>query len=298
MSCNGCYSSFSLLRPEKGCPSCGFSYCPKCLGYKVCNKCKRASMSNNPGKKPDNSPPDVFYKRLVEGSVVSPANTNTPNNPIDDQMRERLNKLKKQEATDKVLKQATDAEIAERLQKIKGEVPIASDDELHARLAKLRGTQPTLMTKDLRTEQEQVEDLMKQYLENTAIDCKYKDEFDSVINVMEARLQKLKGDSATPEASGSQSVPIVSAQNCEPEDEEESVRKIIEKLKAEALKDVDEIAPATNDELSFCEICNEDANMRCLGCRYLFCKRCFLDHRDDDDGCDKYEPYQPPKGSN
>lgn len=88
------------------------------------------------------------------------------------------------------------------------------------------------MTKDLRTEQEQVEDLMKQYLENTAIDCKYKDEFDSVINLMEARLQKLKGANVIPEASGSQSVPSSStqAQACESEDEEESVKKIIDKV--------------------------------------------------------------------
>lgn len=50
-----------------------------------------------------------------------------------------------------------------------------------------------------------------------------------------------------------------------------------------------------SDELPFCEICNEDARMRCLGCQYLFCKRCFLEHRDDDDGCNRFEPYEAPK---
>lgn len=65
-------------------------------------------------------------------------------------MRERLNKLKKTDATDKAMKQATDAEIAERLRKIKGEMPITSDDELHARLAKLRGV-PIIESKVLFT---------------------------------------------------------------------------------------------------------------------------------------------------
>lgn len=63
-------------------------------------------------------------------------------------------------------------------------------------------------------------------------------------------------------------------------------------MKAEASLDPDELSPSTNDELPFCEICNEDASLRCLGCRYLFCKRCFMEHKDDDDGCNRYEPYK------
>lgn len=66
-------------------------------------------------------------------------------------------------------------------------------------------------------------------------------------------------------------------------------------MKAEASLDPDELPPATNDELPFCEICNEDATLRCLGCRYLFCKRCYIEHKDDDDGCNRYEPYKAPR---
>lgn len=67
-------------------------------------------------------------------------------------------------------------------------------------------------------------------------------------------------------------------------------------MKAEALMEGNEFT-GTHDELPFCEICNEDATRRCLGCRYLFCKQCFKDHMDDEDGCNRYEPYQAPKGS-
>ncbi|CAH2045246.1 unnamed protein product, partial [Iphiclides podalirius] len=68
MSCNTCSRSFSLFLPEKGCPSCGFSYCSKCLNKKVfvaklntekkvCAKCSR----NKSDEANTIQPPDVFY---------------------------------------------------------------------------------------------------------------------------------------------------------------------------------------------------------------------------------------------
>lgn len=80
----------------------------------------------------------------------------------------------------------------------------------------------------------------------------------------------------------------------ESEDEEESVGEMAEEMKAEAYVEENEITGPTRDELPFCEICKEDATMRCLGCRYLFCELCFQNHKDVDDGCNKYEPYHPP----
>lgn len=68
-------------------------------------------------------------------------------------------------------------------------------------------------------------------------------------------------------------------------------------MKAEAKFENDLDTEPVMEELPFCEICNEDARMRCLGCKYLFCKQCFKDHKDEDDGCDKFEPYSPPKNS-
>lgn len=85
----------------------------------------------------------------MDGSAIpeSLGNVNATSSPLDDQMHERLSKLKDKDAIDPEMnKGSTDAKIAERLQKIKGNVPAVSDAELHARLAKLRGV-PTVETK-------------------------------------------------------------------------------------------------------------------------------------------------------
>lgn len=293
MSCNSCTKPFSLLRKEKGCPSCGFSYCSKCLDNKmflpklnaeakVCAKCKNNSAK--PAEPKTVEAPDAYYRRL-DAMGEKQANQ---------EILERLQKLKENKTTSNPL--SKDEEIKNRLQNIKGETPTTSDAEIYARLAKLRGVpvevvnaKPVLPPPDTRTEQEQADDLIKQYMEQTGIDTKYQNEFDGIINSIESRVQKLKGSEPAP-AGVAQSKP--EEKSDESEDEETTVKKFIEKIKKEATIE-DEIPPC--DELPFCEICNEDARMRCLGCRYLFCKRCFLDHKDDDDGCDRYEPYEAPK---
>lgn len=164
---------------------------------------------------------------------------------------------------------------------------------------------------------------MKQYLEQANIDTKYEHGFNQQVIDIEERLQKLRG-STLPVASKSEASP----EENESEDEE-ILNQIIEKVyfilyiannnnyllfkdfsniilgiyclqaKAESFKhdDDDITSTTTNDELPFCEICNEDAEMRCLGCQYLFCKICFKEHKDDDDGCNRYEPYKCPKNS-
>lgn len=84
--------------------------------------------------------------------------------------------------------------------------------------------QPVLPTPDLRTEQEQADDLMKQFMEQTKIDGKYKDEFDSLVNDIESRLGKLK------EAGPSGSKSSEPAALVESEDEEETINKIVKKV--------------------------------------------------------------------
>ncbi|XP_037963519.2 abscission/NoCut checkpoint regulator [Plutella xylostella] len=298
MSCNTCGKSFSLLRKEKGCPGCGFSYCSKCLDNKVflkkinseakvCVKCKQKS---NSGESSQIEPPDAYYKRIGASSGSSAEHS------TDQEILSRLQKLKDDKLENKTA--VTTEEITERLKKIKGDVPSVSDAEIQERLARLRGTpnpvtttnKVLLPTADRRTEQEQADDLLKQYLEQTTMDTQYKDEFDKSVDSIQSRLMKLKGSEGNPTAG-------VEAPNAESEDEEETIKKIINKYKAEASLEVEEaVGPYTSEELPFCEICNEDATLRCLGCKYLFCKRCYLDHRDDDDGCNRYEPYKPPKG--
>ncbi|CAK1583723.1 unnamed protein product [Parnassius mnemosyne] len=292
MACNSCSRAFSLLRPEKGCPSCGFSYCSKCLNNKkflakvnaekkVCAKCSR-----NEAKIIE--PPDVFYSRIAKiNESQSDCKDNTFVNTSEQEIFNRLEKLKQ----DNKEKAKSDKEILERLQNLKGPMPSTSDAEIYSRLAKVKGIpnivtkEPVLSPPDLRTEQEQADDLLKQYMEQVKIDSKYKDGFEDTINNIETRLHKLRGTSTTS---------ISVEKSSDSEDEETIIKKIIEKVKTDASLE-DEISPDTNDELPFCEICNEDASVRCLGCKYLFCMRCFNEHKDDDDGCDKYEIFSPPK---
>lgn len=78
---------------------------------------------------------------------------------------------------------------------------------------------------DNRTEQEQADDLVKQYMEQTNMDTKYNDEFDNLVKDMESRLGKLKNVATT-------SNPVKTAERpiSESEDEESAVRKIVDKV--------------------------------------------------------------------
>ncbi|XP_030029628.2 abscission/NoCut checkpoint regulator isoform X1 [Manduca sexta] len=303
MACNSCAKPFSLLRREKGCPGCGFSYCSKCLNNKVflpkinaeakvCAKCERSPS----GEIKQIAPPDAYYKRVAG---MSPDHFDSiPHNSKDQEIAQRLQSLKDERSKLVASEKVTEEDIAKRLQSIKGETPLISDEELQMRLAKLKG-HPTLVTTqkklvlpapDLRTEEEQANDLLKQYMEQTKIDSKYKEEFDDIMNDIEFRMHKLKGVSKPQPSTQNQ-------QDIESEDEEKIVQNIIKRAKEQSLLDNSTIPDDTNNELPFCEICDEDATMRCLGCKYLFCKTCFMEHKDDDDGCDRYELYKPPNNN-
>ncbi|CAH2231696.1 abscission/NoCut checkpoint regulator isoform X2 [Pararge aegeria] len=306
MSCNTCALKFSLFRTEKGCPSCGFSYCSKCLKNKVflkklnsevmvCVKCKQLSNFNKTTKV---EPPDAYYKRIGVLESATDHDRSVSQNPVEDEISDRLKKLK-EDKQDKVVKTCND-DIADRLQKLKGEKPSTSDAELIERLANIKGVPSSaLQSKQVvssinanKTEQEQVEDLMRQYMDQGNIDKKYEVEFDGLVNNLEARLQKLKGSQS------SEHNEVSSKASHATEDEEETIQKILTKITAEAKLEKHVLdKESVMDELPFCEICNEDAKMRCLGCKYLFCKHCFKDHEDSDDGCDKFEQYSPPSNA-
>ncbi|RVE50062.1 hypothetical protein evm_005268 [Chilo suppressalis] len=298
MACNSCAKPYTLFRKEKGCPNCGFSYCSKCLHHtifinkhdankmKVCTKCSNTLTNINKSK--PLQPPDAYYRRIA---MTSNENSNT-NNEIEEELHRRLKSLK-DDRNITAGKTSINDMIQEKLQNLKGVQPTTSDAELQSRLANLRGvpiidsqTKPTVFTSDLRTEQEQADDLLKSYLEQAKIDKKYKQGFDKNIEDIESRVHKLKGQTADKSTTKHEA-------DSDSTDEEIEIAKLIEKVKVESslLAEDDISSPSQNEELPFCEICNEDAKMRCLGCRYLFCKRCFMEHRDDDDGCNKYVPY-------
>lgn len=85
-------------------------------------------------------------------------------------------------------------------------------------------------TPDLRSEQEQADDLMKQYMEKVNIDTKYKDEFEGLVSDIENRLQKLKETSA----GGQEKVTTASDSDDQSDNEEKLLKKIIEEVRFKA----------------------------------------------------------------
>jgi len=44
MSCHGCGETFGFLKKEHGCSKCGFSYCKKCLRFKITDENSRKTL--------------------------------------------------------------------------------------------------------------------------------------------------------------------------------------------------------------------------------------------------------------
>ncbi|XP_059050844.1 abscission/NoCut checkpoint regulator-like, partial [Achroia grisella] len=193
MACNSCAKPFTLFRNEKGCPNCGFAFCSKCLAHKMfvqklnaeTKVCMKCAKAPNSSKPRNVEPPDAYFKRITPGTNLN--DNPTAGNSKDQEIVERLNKLK-QDKTEHNLK--PDEKIAKRLQGLTREVPPTTDHELQLRLANL---------------------------------STYKDEFDTLVNEMEVRLQRVKSGNCI-KPSGSQE-----QQASKTEDEEDAVKKIVEK---------------------------------------------------------------------
>ena len=85
------------------------------------------------------------------------------------------------------------------------------------------------------------------------------------------------------------------------EDEDKQAARIIDRvLEEDRLELEDEGISAddgTEEELPWCEICNEDAQLRCLGCdKDLYCRRCWKEtHQDSELKQHRIENYSAPK---
>ena len=219
--CYSCGDAFGFFKKEHGCKNCGYSFCSNCLNqkanipkmnnekHKVCLKC--FNIITKKVKPPEQiiQAPDAYYKRmeaLESGNKQSSGNIPPGSKPAkshttthkylskeDQAIAERLEKLK--EARKKEVKRIpTTKEMEKRLAKLKEDrPPPPTEEEMRNRLAVLKGqdtaaaqTQHTFVT-DKRNEQEQIDDLMKQYFEEVEIDKKSdpnyeKDSMDNVQN--------------------------------------------------------------------------------------------------------------------
>lgn len=192
---------------------------------------------------------------------------------------------------------------------------VNTDDDIKKRLANLKGVEykdystsnKVLFTPDTRSEQEKIDDLLKQFVEERAIDDEVKPEPGTeqtgTIQDIEKRLAALRGQDL--ETTKQQ---IEQIDETEAEEIARTMKQYLEEAKLEDIVlDPDEAelvssipaAPGQKkdlEELPFCEICNEDAVLRCLECENLFCRACFKEFHDEEDyKTHKTQPYQAPK---
>lgn len=303
MSCNTCQSKFSFFKKEHACPTCGFSYCSKCLKYqhnvpnkgvkKICGRCYNKNQSIN----------------KLSNNMESPASdsSESPLAPID--ITRKLDSLENPAKPPIVMythdshwdkfktgMEPADQEIVDRLRKLKGEdsnVPLPSVDEIKRRLALLKDEMPeekriNVHQVDSRTDQEKTDDLIKEYLERLKLSSRNDPDGE-----IEARLRALQDINN----SRSNSTQSHGYNEFEDEDEQTITKKIIKKALAEAAleqkyDDVDELEEmeventspdGDEDEKASCVICEETANLvKCTGCTGdLYCPACFGEYHDD-----------------
>jgi len=228
-----------------------------------------------------------------------------------------------------------DQALVDRLSKLKTETKdlkqIPSQQEIEDRLAKLKGIspdvyrKPAVFTTPSNPNVDPVTQLLNQVAEESAIDSQSacaidfnqtppngEDEVEMLLKKasaaaeMEARMEieNLKKDKeiqrrmndlkiGRPEVPANQSI-------SDDSDEEQQASKIIEKAMAENQLELDDDFSTDlkmEDELPWCELCNEDAQLRCIECDGdLYCRRCWKEtHQDPELKQHRIENYKPPK---
>lgn len=326
MACNGCTKKFGLFLKENGCPSCKYSFCSKCLKYRmklndknrdVCLRCFELSKLENNSKESQNlaqkgtSILDTASTETVQlPEVIKPINPALPQPDADELIRDRLAALKDPPEEDGSTGSNPDA-------------PSSSLTDIEKRLAALKGIEHKdyseankkfLMQKDNRTEEEQIRDLMKQFAEEQEIHDSVSGYRLAAIDDIEKRLAALKGGAPEGSGEGQKKSDELPPSDEEEETEEEAAKKLAARFLEEAAidarnpaKDDDEdvlnnldiptpLNPAeVEEELPWCTICNEDAVIRCLSCDGdLFCRGCFKEYHEDDEDyrSHKTKPYK------
>ncbi|XP_058796390.1 abscission/NoCut checkpoint regulator-like isoform X1 [Phymastichus coffea] len=316
MSCNTCQAKFSFFTKENGCPSCGFSYCSKCLKYKcnlsdvgekkICGRCfNKLQKKESPITPTDDfSIPDGLAQPLVPIDITKRLDSleNPSRPPITMYKGSKLDKLQ-------VVLDPVDQEIVNRLKKLKNEdkrVPRPTEDDIRRRLALLKDVDPDILPQpvnlnkvDTRTPEQKTNDLISEYLDRLEI-SKASEKTDDDIK---ARLDALRGV----DSSKYKDDPMASYQEY---DEATSTKKIIEKAIAESALEsiyegnIDELeevpfdAPSQNslyeENLDTCCMCDNTKNLvMCRGCTGdLYCPHCFKNNHDEFEN-HKTVPYKP-----
>lgn len=223
----------------------------------------------------DVKPPiQAFIQQSQESSI---ATTYDADQSIDETIKIRLETLKQDRLTNRN--------------------PMSSDTDIAIRIANLKGleykppsTDPSLlMSTDQRTDQEKIQDLVSQFMAEANLD-----EAADPIRDIEKRLAILKGTNIDGKSEITATTETASYIE---DDDDTKVKKLVSKyldeaiegtsdpekvvLSAEEKEYLDSIdVTKQQDELPWCTICNEDADLRYEG--DLFCKACYKEIKDDE----------------
>lgn len=294
------YEIFHNFNFAIGCVKCNRIFCSKCLIHKIQSEDKK----------------QTFLVCLRCHSLNSEQHDLSRNKKSSQKIEELL-EVKPNEFTEPVLEPTLNITTASEDLRARPNIlkENNADDEIHQRLANLKGLnlereKNTTFTPDTRSDQEKIEDLLKQFVEEKDIN----DQHDTAIPIpcssgsiddIERRLAALRGlDLSKIKAPLEEFV-----EESEGEEIDRTVLKFIEEAKLpdfgvdsveqeliSSLPQPPGIDKKDLEELPFCEICNEDAVIRCLECENIFCHKCFLEFHDEEDyKTHKTKPYEAPK---
>lgn len=241
------------------------------------------STSSSPLDEPipaEAKPPiSVFTQQAHE--IASTSDTDPSN--LDEIIKKRLETLKQDRLTNRN-PVTSDADIAIRIANLKG---------LEYNPASNNADRTLLLSTDQRTDQEKIQDLVKQFMAETNLD-----EAVDPIRDIERRLAILKGTNVD----GQTQIAATETTSDNEDDDETKVKKLVSKYLDEAALPAAEggssgpeqpaLSPEEKEylasidvtkqqeELPWCTICNEDADLRYEG--DLFCKACYKEIREDE----------------
>lgn len=324
MACNGCTKRFGLFLKENGCPSCKYSFCSKCLKFRikiagrnkdVCLRCFELAKSGiGPNTKKDLTMPsndisilDVpIESHSKTADMIKPETVSDNATSIDEDavIRERLAALKQ---IDDGNQQVTEVSTSTGTSLI----------DIEKRLAALKGLEykdytalnkKILLQKDNRSEEEQIRDIMAQFAQEQEIHDSMSNYRLAAIEDIENRLAALKDVSVGGPSDDKPKLKVdLKVSDSGEENEDEAAKKLALQYMEEAAIDhkrssqEDEteqdildiptsLCPSDTEELPWCTICNEDAIIRCVSCGGdLFCRSCFRECHDDDEDYRKHK---------